>query len=67
MNIKRYEFEIRHIINELENMEKGNFYEVNESRGTPSAKTISKNLKSSFIDLIFKIANDKPGIIEIED
>lgn len=40
-------------------MGKDNFYEINESRGTASAKIISKNIKKEFIDLIDKISNNK--------
>lgn len=65
MDIKKYEFEIRYIINELENIEKGNFYEINNVQGEPSAKTISKNIRHSFIDLIDKIANDKSRSFEV--
>lgn len=64
MDLKKYEFEITHIINELKDIERGNFYESNNNKGTPSAKTIAKNLSKEFIDLIDKICKNKPGIFE---
>ncbi|GKZ03741.1 hypothetical protein ANS017_13540 [Paraclostridium bifermentans] len=64
MDLQNYKFEISHILTELNSLEEGNFYEVNENRGTPSAKTIAINIKKEFIDLLDKIANDKPGIFD---
>lgn len=66
MNIKKYEFEITHIINELENLENGDFYEegCTPHPGTASAKTIAKNIRKSFIELMVKIKDDKPGILD---
>ncbi|SFJ26409.1 hypothetical protein [Terrisporobacter glycolicus] len=66
MDIKKYEFEITHIINELDNLENGVFYEegCNPHPGTDSAKTIAKNVKQSFIELVGKIKNNEPGIFD---
>ncbi len=66
MDIKKYEFEITQIINELENLENGIFYEegCNPHPGTASAKTIAKNVKQSFIDLMDKIKNNEPGMVD---
>lgn len=65
LNIKQYEFEITNILNELDNLKDGCFYEDNcvPHPGTASAKTIAKNVKESFIDLMKKIANDEPGFL----
>lgn len=66
MDIKKYEFEITHIINELNDLENGVFYEegCNPHPGTASAKTIAKNVKQSFIELVGKIKNNEPGIFD---
>lgn len=66
MDIKKYEFEITHIINELNDLENGVFYEegCNPHPGTASAKTIAKNVKKRFIELVGKIKNDEPGIFD---
>lgn len=66
MDIKKYEFEITHIINELKNLENGCFYEENcmKHPGTASAKTIAKNVKHSFIDLMKKIKENEPSILD---
>lgn len=66
MDIKKYKFEIMHIVNELENLENGNFYEdgCTPHPGTASAKTIAKNVKQNFKELIGKIKNNEPGIFD---
>lgn len=66
MDIKKYGFEITHIINELENLENGNFYEngCTPHPGTASAKTIARNVRENFIELIGKIKNNEPGILD---
>lgn len=66
MDIKKYGFEITHIINELENLENGNFYEsgCTPHPGTASAKTIARNVRENFIELIGKIKNNEPGIFD---
>lgn len=69
MNLKRYQFEIDHIITELENLENGIFYEEGCTKhpGAASAKTIARNLKEDFIGLIEKIIKEEPGTLEIID
>ncbi|WP_039652363.1 hypothetical protein [Clostridium tyrobutyricum] len=69
MNLKRYQFEIDHIINELRNLENGIFYEEGCTKhpGTASAKTIATNLKQDFITLMGKIIKEEPGTLEIID
>lgn len=59
MDLKRYKFKINHIVNELENLECGIFYEDGciSHPGTPSAKTIAKNLRHDFNELMDKITN----------
>lgn len=64
MSLKRYEFEITHIIQELENIENGVFYEENRTAGTASARNIAKNVKKEFIDLLDNINNNKNGKFE---
>lgn len=65
MDVKKYEFEIMHIVNELENLENGCFYESNCEKhpGTASAKTIAKNVKHDFIELMKKIKENEPGVL----
>ncbi|ELC8390761.1 TPA: hypothetical protein K8M95_002838 [Clostridium perfringens] len=64
MDIKKYQFEIMHIIDELKSLEDGCFYEegCQAHPGSASAKTIAKNVREEFIDLIKKIKEDEPGI-----
>lgn len=64
MNLKRYQFEIESIINNLEELEQGRFFEVDRTPGVASAKTYAKNIKGSFLDLMEKIHDDKPGAFE---
>ncbi len=64
MDILPYEFEIRHIINELKDIERGIFYEVDHVRGTASAKTIAKNVREMFEDMIIRMAEGQPGRME---
>lgn len=64
MDIKKYQFEIGYIIDELENLENGCFYEegCQAHPGSASAKTIAKNVRKEFISLMKKIKEDAPGI-----
>lgn len=61
LDIKKYELEVTYILNELDNLKNGCFYEDNctPHPGTASAKTIAKNVKESFVDLMKKIANNE--------
>lgn len=61
---KQYRIEVNHIIDELKNMQFGNFYEVDKRPGTPSARTIAKNVLESFNGLLDKIENNKESIAE---
>lgn len=63
MDIEKYKFEIINIINELENLESGIFYENTNDKGCGSAKKIAEKIKINFVDLIDKIENDKPGTL----
>ena len=45
INIKKYEFEIIHIIQDLEELERGNFYEVGRVPDVASAKHMLVILK----------------------
>lgn len=63
-DLKGYMFEISHIINELGNIERGLFYEVDRTPGTASARTIAKNVRETFEDLIMRIHEGKPGKME---
>lgn len=66
VNIEKYEFEITHIMSELKNLENGCFYEegCRPHPGTASAKTIAKNVRERFIELMVKIKKDEPGIFD---
>lgn len=65
IDLKKYEFEIRNIIQDLEEIERGNIYENGKVPGTPSAKTYARNIKERFIGLLDKMVNDKPGDLEM--
>lgn len=57
--IKEYEFEVRFIIDELNNLINERYYE----RGTGEAKasTIAKNIKNQFVNLMIKIEKGEPS------
>ncbi len=63
MDLKSHELEIRRIIYELKDVESGIFYEEGHVPGTASAKTIARNVREIFEDMIERIAEDKPGRI----
>jgi hypothetical protein len=66
MNIyKKYQMEIEFILRDLEEIERGNIYEVYKTPGVTSAKTYARNIKERFIGLLDKIENQKESVGEI--
>lgn len=65
MDIKnKYSLELQAIRNDLENLEKGNIYEIKGTPGVPSHYTIYKRLTKNLNDLLNKIENNQDGAIE---
>lgn len=58
--IKEYEFEVRFIVDELNNLINERYYE----RGTGEAKasTVAKNIKAQFVNLMLKIEKGEPSV-----
>lgn len=55
---KNYDNTITYILSELDNIQTGNFYEVNFNPSTPSAQTIARNIKKEFTLLLKTIEEE---------
>lgn len=64
VDLTKYRMEIEYIISALNELKSGNYYEKNNSPGSPSAATIAKDIEEMFCKLLSKIANNEPGFIK---
>ena len=60
----RYSAEINEIENDIDTLKAGQLYEIQDARGYPKASTLGIRLEEKFKELIRKIENDEPGILE---
>lgn len=56
--------ELNKISNHLIDLEKGRIYELTKTPGTTSYATLAQHLRRDIDDLINKIENDEPGLVE---
>lgn len=65
MNISvRYSVEINEIENDIDTLKASQLYEIQNAPGYPSASTLGIRLEKKFKELLRKIENDEPGIME---
>lgn len=60
----RYSAEINSIETDIDSLKAGQIYEIQDARGYPKASTVGIRLEKKFKELIRKIENDEPGILE---
>lgn len=60
----RYSVEINKIENDIDTLKNGQLYEIQGTRGYPRASTLGTRLEEEFQELIRKIDNNEPGILE---
>lgn len=65
MDLKRYQGEISFILRDLEEIERGEFYEKTGAKISGSAINKAKNIKKNFIDLLDKIQGEKESVGEM--
>lgn len=63
MKVKqKYNMEISFIIQDLEQLKSGNFYEATGNKTAGSATTIARNIEENFNDLLNKIENNEESV-----
>ena len=61
---KRYGIELNKLYNHIEALRRGHIYELTHTPGTPSYTTLAEHLEEDIDELVRKIENDEPSVIE---